>query len=212
LDIAKHASAELRSKNPNLHQELVKAVNGGATVPQAQARGPNVGDASEITRRKALWREKCEQDSVVAYRDSVITEVQRQQGTKVAVDEVVCDMPNVDLKRYLQGKKKRELLLAESGLAREGVDLVLLPGWTDSSCQDSMNGDGQSDEGKDDFVTRADFASMQAILQSLATTVGQLVGKDLPPKLDKPVKAPAAPPGGNTKQGSNTESKGQGDP
>jgi len=190
LDIAKHASAELRAKNPTLHQELVKAVVGGASAPVAQAKGTLGMDTSEITSRKAVWKGKCETDPLVAYRDSVILQVQKQHGTKVAVDDMVCDMPNIDLKRYMQGKKRREALLSECGLARDGVNFVLLPDWVDTSCQDSLSGDCEDKDEESEFVTKQDFLAMQV---SLFAKFEELMGKSQTPNPGT-LRPPGAPP------------------
>jgi len=197
LDMAKHASAELRSKNPGLHQELVKAVIGGAPTPKAQALGVDAKDPSEIIRRKAVWKEKCEADSLVTYRDSVIVEAQKQFGVKAAVDDLVCDMPGVRLKEYMQGKKRREVLLSECGLAREGANFVLLPDWVDTSCQDSLSGDRESDSGESSYVTRDDFIAMQV---SLFAKIEELMGKPKAPPAPvvKPSDVSSVPASSNT--------------
>jgi hypothetical protein len=81
-----------------------------------------------IADRKQRWKALCAQDQEVLYWQQIQEQFKSEHGANCEVDALVAENDDVDLRKYLRGKRRRETLLKDAKLAREGSTFVPLEG------------------------------------------------------------------------------------
>jgi len=225
LELARFAASQLSSRSPVLYQQFVTGLVGGAppALPPGEEKSTR---AMIIADRKQRWKALCVQDEEVQYWQQIQEKFKSEHGTNCEVDALVAEYEDIDLRKYLRGKRRRETLLKDAKLAREGSTFVPLEGdEEDSNAGDhslarppqgghSSHGLPVSNEQAMSFLMSllSQAASLQSGQQATASSptagngsgpapsnrAGALEGKDD----KKPPPKPSAPPQGSTGKGS----------
>jgi hypothetical protein len=133
LELGRYVAATLSRTDPVLYGQFLAGLGRGTTTtpsipsPDAQATRLIIAD------RKKVWKAACENDEDVKYWQSTVDALKDKHGANANVDTLILTDSKVDVRRYQTGKSRREALLAESGLAREGSGLIAILGGDTSS-------------------------------------------------------------------------------
>jgi hypothetical protein len=145
LELARFASAQLSAKDPRLYADFLEGLrvkafpSDSGAHPLAAASFPEPSQDEDLRKqllagRKTDWKVLCEDDGSVQYYMRVVREVKAQHGVNAAVDElIVTDEYDYDVKQYHAGRLRREALLTECGLRRDGSKLTLDPAYAAES-------------------------------------------------------------------------------
>lgn len=134
LETARFAAATLAQRSPSLYGQFLAGLTGQGGEPVRVP--PNEGKVAQsliVADRKAKWQELCAADPDVVFWQQCQRNAKATAGANAAVDDIIADDDTVDIRAYLKGKKRREELLAQAGLAREGSQLVPIRGKGDDS-------------------------------------------------------------------------------
>jgi len=173
LELARFAASQLSSRSPVLYQQFVTGLVGGA--PQAS---PPVEEKSTramiVADRKQRWKALCVQDDEVQYWQQIQDKFKSEHGTNCEVDSLVAEYDDVDVRKYLRGKRRRESLLKDAKLAREGSSFVPLEGdEEDSNLGDhSLSRTAQADHSS--HVLSVSNEQAMSFFMSLLTQVASL--------------------------------------
>lgn len=127
LELARFAASQLANRSPVLYQQLLAGLLAGDQSVKTEPE-EKVTRSLVVADRKAKWRELCAGDPDVVFWQQCQDTIKAQYGANAEVDSLIAEDDSKDIRKYLRGKKRREELLAESGLAREGSTLIPLVG------------------------------------------------------------------------------------
>lgn len=127
LELTRFAASQLASRSPVLYQQFLAGLGVGDQPVKAETE-EKVTRNFIVADRKARWRDACLLDLDVQYWQQLQDRIKEERGANAEVDAIVTDDESLDIRQYLRGKKRREELLMENGLAREGSTLVPLEG------------------------------------------------------------------------------------
>jgi len=174
LETARFAAATLANRSPSLYGQFLAGLTGQGGEPVKAP--PNEGKVAQsliVADRKAKWQELCAEDQDVQFWQRCQKDVKARAGTNVAVDDLVAEDDAVDIRLYLKGKKRREELLAQVGLAREGSQLVPVRGKGDDSDSQVGSHEPASREAKQD-PKDAREGELQQIISALGAITARL--------------------------------------
>jgi len=127
LELARFAASQLSSRSPVLYQQFLAGLLAGDQSAKTEPEG-KVTRSLIVADRKAKWRELCAGDDDVLFWQQCQDKVKGQHGANAEVDTLIAEDESIDIRKYLKGKRRREELLVEAGLAREGSTLIPLSG------------------------------------------------------------------------------------
>jgi hypothetical protein len=109
-----------------LYAQFLAGLNVTADHPVTDGKEERSTVAMIVADRKQRWKARCAESPEVQYWQQCQDRLKAQYGANAEVDGLVIADQEVDIRRYFQGKQRREELLAECGLAREGSSLIPL--------------------------------------------------------------------------------------
>lgn len=207
LELARFAASQLSSRSPVLYQQLLAGLMAGDQSAKTEPE-ERVTKSLIVADRKAKWRELCSVDPDVVFWQQCQDTIKAHHGANAEVDTLIAENEDCDIRKYLKGKKRREDLLMEAGLAREGSTLIPLLGEDTDSQAGGQPPTNHASGGKASHTSNS--SEMSSILNLLTQLVLQQGGGGKPlamsspamgeTKREEPVK-PKPPQGGPGKTG-----------
>jgi hypothetical protein len=123
-------AAILADRSPKYYDDFIQGVtisNGGNPSPGDGGKEGRV-DAVQavIADRQKRWKEMCEQDPLVCRFNDLLAEVRSAQGENVSVDDYLAGANRGnDLASLVQGRTRKDQLLAKAGLDRKDGGFIL---------------------------------------------------------------------------------------
>jgi len=162
LEVGKWVAARLSRASPGLYAVHLKGLGlkegkasstPASATPQGEGGGSAQADAVLIASRRDRWKSLCREDPQVKFYYDMVARIKRERGANAAVDEIVSreghDITESEVGRYYLGRSRKDTLLAECGLSREGSTLVLTDPPPNHASYDLDSVGGESSVGDD---------------------------------------------------------------
>jgi len=221
LELLRWLAGRLSNQDPSKYNDFLAGigVSGGSNVSPPSSTQSSKADLFLLNDRKNIWKKKCEEDEDVVYYLSVIAHTKEIHGVNTSVDDLLGDedfvdanSTKVDSDKYLRGRRRRENLLSEVGLARDQNGQLVLGLLDTESTSDSKIPDDKPEETLDKILAvlstkessaPADTTMQIEWLQRQQLAMMQMMSAMRPPSSMYPAYPPQGgfPPRGGPPQG-----------
>jgi len=142
--------------------------------------------AQTLAERQARWKNRCEQDQSIQEMELLISQYRNQHGEKCNIDDIAAQSGSEsDIKTLFVGRHRREVLLAECGLARRGTAIIGLDGFQDPQQDEKAVPSSLAPPPGETFVTER---RMEEMCNRIVAQMSELLVKQPPhpgPRSDK---------------------------
>jgi hypothetical protein len=121
-------AGRLSNQDPTKFSEFLTGIgaSGGSNQAPPSSQQSSKADLFLLNDRKNIWKKKCGEDEDVVYFQNIVAYTKEIHGANTSVDDLLGNEDftdetgaEVDCKQYLCGRRRRDQLLAEVGLARD---------------------------------------------------------------------------------------------
>jgi hypothetical protein len=124
LELTRYFAATLSKTDATLYGQFLTGLGRGVAVQDHSTTSPDTSVSRMIVAdRKKKWKELCAADDDAVFWQTTVDHIKKEHGASASVDELVLSDEKVDVRRYQLGRLRREALLTEAGLTREGTGL-----------------------------------------------------------------------------------------